>query len=77
MKIVLVLVVLVGFRPGFYEWQDRDGAWQSPVEVGEDGVLQFDPCGEITFTPDGNRQIRRVAEGDSMSCDCYDREEGP
>jgi hypothetical protein len=67
---LIVLVILLGFRPGLYEWQDREGAWQPPVEVGEDGVLQFDPGGEITFTPDGNRQIRRVTgEGISFTCE--------
>ena len=66
---LIVLVILIGFRPGLYEWQDREGAWQPPVEVGEDGVLQFDPGGEITFTPDGDREIRRVT-GAGISCDC-------
>ena len=66
--IVLIFVVFTGFRPGSYEWQDREGAYH-PVEVGEDGVLEFDPGGEITFTPDGNRQIRRVT-GAGISCDC-------
>jgi hypothetical protein len=39
------------------------------VEVGIDGVLEFDPGGEITFTPDGDREIRRVT-GAGISCDC-------
>ena len=66
--IFLVLVILTSFRPGLYEWQDRDGAYH-PVEVGTDGVLEFDPGGEITFTPDGDREIRRVT-GAGISCDC-------
>jgi len=64
----LILVVLTSFRPGLYEWQDRDGAYH-PVEVGPDGVLEFDPGGEITFTPDGDREIRRLT-GVGISCDC-------
>ena len=64
----LILVVLTSFRPGSYEWQDREGAYH-PVGVAEDGVLEFDPGGEITFTPDGDREIRRVT-GAGISCDC-------
>ncbi len=66
--IVLVLVILTSFRPGSYEWQDREGTYH-PVEVAPDGVLEFDPGGEITFTPDGDREIRRVT-GAGISCDC-------
>jgi len=63
------LVILSSFQPGLYEWQDRDGAWH-PVEVGQDGALEFDPGGEITFTPDGDRQIRRVTgAGISFQCE--------
>ncbi len=65
---LIVLVILIGFRPGLYEWQDREGTYH-PVEVGTAGVLEFDPGGEITFTPDGDRQIRRVT-GAGISCDC-------